>query len=88
MYRLIVVLAASTALAGCVTRPADVPPPPIEEPAPPAVEAPPAPKPEYGSYGFDAAGMNTNVKAGESPHFDVLVLLGRNVQDSLLPWRA
>lgn len=65
MYRLIVVLAASTALAGCVTRPADVPPPPVEEPAPPAVEAPPAPKPEYGSYGFDAAGMNTNVKAGD-----------------------
>lgn len=65
MYRLIVVLAASTALAGCVTRPADVPPPPVEESAPPAVEAPPAPKPEYGSYGFDAAGMNTNVKAGD-----------------------
>ena len=65
MYRLIVVLAASTALAGCVTRPADVPPPPVEESAPPVVEAPPAPKPEYGSYGFDAAGMNTNVKAGD-----------------------
>jgi putative endopeptidase len=65
MYRLIVVLAASTALAGCVTRPADVPPPPVEEPAPPAAEAPAAPKPEYGSYGFDAAGMNTNVKAGD-----------------------
>jgi putative endopeptidase len=65
MYRLIVVLAASTALAGCVTRPADVPPPPVEEPAPPAAEAPAVPKPEYGSYGFDAAGMNTNVKAGD-----------------------
>ena len=65
MYRLIVVLAASTALAGCVTRPADVPSPPVEESAPPAAEAPPAPKPEYGSYGFDAAGMNTNIKAGD-----------------------
>ena len=65
MYRLIVVLAASTALAGCVTRPADVPPPPVEESVPPAVEAPPAPKPEYGSYGFDSAGMNPNVKAGD-----------------------
>jgi putative endopeptidase len=65
MYRLIVVLAASTALAGCVTPPADVPPPPAETVEVPAAEAPPAPKPEYGSYGFDAAGMNPNVRAGD-----------------------
>ena len=65
MKRLIAVFAASTALAACATRPADVPPPPTEEPAPPAAKAPPAPKPEYGTYGFDSSGMNTSVRAGD-----------------------
>jgi putative endopeptidase len=65
MKRLIAVFAAGTALAACATRPADVPPPPTEEPAPLAAEAPPAPKPEYGTYGFDSSGMNTSVRAGD-----------------------
>ncbi|NUS99816.1 MAG: M13 family peptidase [Sphingomonas sp.] len=64
MNRLIVVLAASSALAGCVTRPTEVPPPPVAAEVPTA-EAPPAPKPAYGTYGFDTAGMNSSVKPGD-----------------------
>ncbi len=67
MYRLIALLAASTALAGCMTTPAaDLAPPPpaVVEPVVPA--AAPAPKPTYGSYGFDAAGMDRSVLPGEN----------------------
>jgi len=67
MARLIVFLAATTALAGCAAR--DVPPAAV---APPVVEAaladpapPPAPKPQYGSFGFDIAGMNKGVAPGD-----------------------
>ena len=66
MKKLIAVLAASTALAGCATRPADVPPPPVEQATPPAAEAPAAPKPEIGTYGFDKAGMDTTVAPGDN----------------------
>ena len=66
MKKLIAVLAASTALAGCATTPADVPPPPAEQTAPPAAEAPAAPKPEIGTYGFDKAGMDTSVAPGDN----------------------
>ncbi len=65
MNRLIIVLAASTALAGCATRPADVPPPPVEEAAPPVAETPAAPKPTYGTFGIDTAGMDTSIQAGD-----------------------
>ena len=66
MKHIIAVLAASTVLAGCATRPADIPPPPVEEAAPPAAEAPAAPKPELGTYGFDTAGMDTSVAPGDN----------------------
>ena len=66
MKHLIAVLAASTALAGCATRPAEIPAPPVEAPAAPAPEAPAAPKPELGTFGFDKAGMDATVAPGEN----------------------
>ena len=66
MKHLIAVLAASTALAGCATRPAEIPLLPVEAPAAPTPEAPAAPKPELGTFGFDKAGMDTTVAPGEN----------------------
>ena len=67
MKKLIAVLAASTALAGCATNQAEIaPPPPIEAPAAPAPEAPAAPKPELGTFGFDKAGMDASVAPGDN----------------------
>jgi putative endopeptidase len=65
MKRLFAFALATTALAGCATQ---APPPP--PPAPPAVaeavpESAPAPKPQYGAFGFDTAGMDTNVLPGD-----------------------
>ena len=66
MKHWIAVLAAGTALAGCASTPAaDIPPPPAETPPIPVAEALPAPKPEYGAFGIDTAGMNTGVQAGD-----------------------
>lgn len=52
---------AAALLSACATA---APPPP-----PPAAEAPaaaaPRPMPEYGTFGFDAAGMDPSVKAGD-----------------------
>src|SRR5919112_2732750 len=64
MVRLIIVLAAGTALAGCATRPAEVPPPPAEAVGAPAPA--PAPKAEIGTFGFDAAGMDRAVLPGDN----------------------
>ena len=66
MYRLITILAASTALAGCMTTPAAEPAPlvvaePVAVPAAPAATAP-----ELGTYGFDATGMNAAVAPGDN----------------------
>jgi len=67
MKHLIIVLAASTALAGCAANQAEVAPPPaVEAPAAPAAEAPAAPKPELGTYGFDKAGMDASVAPGDN----------------------
>jgi len=66
MPRLFAFLAATTILAGCAAH--EAPPPAIavvETPPPPAPEAPPAPKPQYGTFGFDTAGMDTNVAPGD-----------------------
>lgn len=63
MKRLLFALAATTALAGCATTPAPVETAAVE-PAPTA--APAAPKPELGTYGFDAGGMDSSVKAGDN----------------------
>jgi putative endopeptidase len=66
MVRMIVVLAAGTALAGCAAR--TVPPAEVASPVAEAVPVPvaPAPKPEIGSYGFDATGMNPAVQPGDN----------------------
>src|SRR4051812_4679980 len=68
MRRLIVFLAASTPLAGCAQTAA---PPPmavsaVVEAMPPAAETPTAPKPQYGAFGFDTAGMDTSVVPGNN----------------------
>ncbi len=68
MYRLMTLFAASTALAGCMTAPAAtvVTPVAVDEPA--AIPAAPAeaPKPTYGAYGFDNAGMDRTVLPGDN----------------------
>jgi putative endopeptidase len=58
-------LLACSALAACATTPTA----PVETAAvaPPAEPAPPpAPKPEIGSFGFDAGGMDKSVKPGDN----------------------
>ena len=66
MVRMMIVLAAGTALAGCAAR--TVPPvaaaPAVAEAAPAPVAT--APKPEIGDYGFDATGMNPAVAPGDN----------------------
>ena len=65
MKRLIVLLAAGTALAGCSASP----PPEVAAPVVPAEAAPPAapaPKPELGTFGFDATGMDRSVQPGDN----------------------
>jgi putative endopeptidase len=64
MNRLTALLAASTALTACTSAPpeAAAPATPAEVVAPPA----PAPKPTYGTFGFDTAGMDTSVLPGNN----------------------
>lgn len=66
MNRLTALLAASTALTACT--PAS--PPEVAAPAAPAeVSAPapaPKPRPTYGTFGFDTAGMDTSVLPGNN----------------------
>jgi len=66
MVRLIVVLAATTALAGCAAMTA--PPAEIAPPAETAMipEVARAPEPEIGNFGFDTTGMNTSVRPGDN----------------------
>jgi putative endopeptidase len=61
-------LAATTALTGCATVPASEPlvAPVVAAPAEPVAEAAPAAKPELGTYGFDATGMDTTVLPGNN----------------------
>ena len=59
MYRLITLLATSTALVGCMTTP-------VSAPAPVAVAASAAPAAEFGSYGFDATGMDVSIQPGDN----------------------
>src|SRR5205085_372331 len=68
MLRTIAFSLATTALAACATQGPPVPPPPAAALAPQAVEAqsPSAPKPQYGTYGFDAAGMDRSVAPGDN----------------------
>jgi putative endopeptidase len=65
MKRLMILLAAGTALAGCAASPppeAAAPVVPAEVPPPP----PPAPKPELGTFGFDTAGMDRSIQPGDN----------------------
>ena len=66
MKRLIVLLAAGTALAGCSASP----PPEVAAPVAPAEAAPPppapAPRPELGTFGFDPTGMDRSVQPGDN----------------------
>jgi len=64
MLRTIVFALATTALAACATQ---APPPPQLAVAAVAPESavPPAPKPQYGTFGFDAAGMDRAVAPGD-----------------------
>jgi putative endopeptidase len=66
MFRVTMILLATTALAGCATQTAEIPPPPAQEAVAAAPEAPPAPKPQYGTFGFDAAGMEKSVVPGDN----------------------
>ncbi|WP_426267709.1 M13 family metallopeptidase [Sphingomonas sp. LHG3443-2] len=68
MKQLLVCLAATTALAGCAVTPVSVESAAVD-PAPTAVAVaatPDRPKPELGTYGFDAAGMDNAVKPGDN----------------------
>jgi len=66
MVRWMTFLAASTALTACMASP----PPEVAAPAVPAVvaapEPAPAPKPELGTFGFDAAGMDRAILPGDN----------------------
>jgi putative endopeptidase len=67
MVRFVVFLAASTALAGCAASTAQLPPPPVQaEAAPDSPPPPAAPKPQYGTFGFDSAGMEKDVAPGDN----------------------
>ena len=61
---LAVLLLSATALAGCATTPRQNATPAAEAAAP--VAAPVAAKPEYGTFGFDEAGMDRTVKPGDN----------------------
>ncbi len=66
MIRVFAFALATTALAGCATQQPSPPAAaaPAPETAPPAEAAPAAPKPEYGTFGFDTAGMDKSIAPG------------------------
>ena len=66
MNRVLLVALTTTLLSGCATAPVAPPPPPVvAEAVPPAPPPAPAPKPQYGTFGFDAAGMDTSIAPGD-----------------------
>ncbi len=66
MLRVFAFSLASTALAGCATQ-APSPPPVAVTPAVAAMpEAPPSPRPQYGDFGLDTAGMDRSVAPGNN----------------------
>jgi len=65
MFRVIAFALATTSLAACATQ---APPPPaaVDTPAVAEAPAPAAPKPQYGTFGFDLAGMDRGVQPGDN----------------------
>ena len=69
MKRIIILLAATTALAGCAaTAPVETAAPPAEQPVLADVSTPsePANRPQLGAFGFDTPGMNTSIRPGDN----------------------
>ena len=68
MARVLAFLTVTTILAGCASNAVAPPPPPVAvaEAPPVAPEVPPPPKPQFGTYGFDLAGMDSNVRPGDN----------------------
>ncbi len=64
MGRMILVLAAGTALAGCAAR--MVPPVAVEPAVVEAAPVAPAAQAQIGTFGFDTAGMDTTVRPGDN----------------------
>jgi putative endopeptidase len=63
--KIALLLLGASMLAACAATPA--PQPVMAESAPPpAAVAEPAPKPQYGSFGLDTAGMDRTIRAGEN----------------------
>ena len=62
MTRVLAFLTATTILAGWAAHEALAPSPVAAA----ATQAAAAPKPQYGNYGFDAAGMNSAVTPGDN----------------------
>ena len=67
MVRVLAFLTATTILAGCAAHEVAPPPPPAPaEAVPPAPEVPSALKPQFGSFGFDSAGMDKTAVPGDN----------------------
>jgi putative endopeptidase len=66
MRTLLVAMAAGSILGGCAAHEAQLPPPPLEAAVPEAPTTPQAPRPQYGTFGFDTAGMDRSVAPGDN----------------------
>ncbi len=67
MRTLLIALAGGTILGGCAAREAQLAPPaPVMAPETAAPVPAPGPKPQYGTFGFDMAGMDSGVPAGDN----------------------
>ena len=71
MFRTIAFALATTALAACANQAPPAPPAPIIAVAPAGSVAPviaPAPRAQFGTFGFDSAGMDRSVPPGAPDH--------------------
>jgi putative endopeptidase len=67
MQRVIGLILATAILAGCAARTAEAPAArAVAQSVPPTPVAPPAPKPQYGTFGFDLGGMDKSVTPGDN----------------------
>jgi putative endopeptidase len=66
MRTLLFCLTAGTFLAGCAGGETEVAPPPLAAAATAAPAPAPEPKPQYGTFGFDTAGMDRSVAPGDN----------------------